>query len=232
MVKPPALRGGDGAIFSSARAYDEYIAMFDLTAKDLARPILDCAAGAASFAADATRAGARVKAVDPLYGCAWERVEQMVLAGVCRAVDNVAAEPERYDWSRMGDPAHHREIRLSAAHRFLRDLREHPDRYVAGSLPSLPFGTAQFELATCSHLLFTYSDALDKSFHIAALREMLRVVRCEVRVFPVVGYYGDASALLGDVMSAMEDDGFTVRVQPVAYRFQRHATEMLRVTRR
>jgi hypothetical protein len=51
--------------------------------------------------------------------------------------------------------------------------------------PDLPFRDDVFELALCSHLLFTWSDAFDEEWHRQALADLLRVAR-EVRVFPLV----------------------------------------------
>jgi hypothetical protein len=41
-------------------------------------------------------------------------------------------------------------------------------------------------LSVCSHFLFTYADRLDLEFHHTALRELHRVARREVRVFPLL----------------------------------------------
>ena len=50
-----------------------------------------------------------------------------------------------------------------------------------------------------SHFLFTYADRLDLEFHRAALRELHRVARREVRVFPLLEQGGrPVPALLSD----------------------------------
>ena len=54
------------------------------------------------------------------------------------------------------------------------------------SLPRLPFPGGRFDLVLSSHFLFTYADRLDLEFHRAALRELHRVARREVRVFPLL----------------------------------------------
>ena len=58
-------------------------------------------------------------------------------------------------------------------------------RYLAASLPDLPFGGGQFDLALCSHFLFLYTDQLSCAFHRQAVRELCRVAR-EVRIFPLL----------------------------------------------
>src|SRR3546814_2865359 len=53
-------------------------------------------------------------------------------------------------------------------------------RYVPLGLPYLPVADSAFDLALVSHFLFLYGDDLDSDFHIAALRELLRVAREEI----------------------------------------------------
>ncbi len=74
--------------------------------------------------------------------------------------------------------------RLAAMENFLADYEagKAAGRYIEGVLPSLPFADDSFDLALCSHLLFLYSEQLDADFHIAAVRELLRVAR-DVRIF-------------------------------------------------
>jgi len=53
-----------------------------------------------------------------------------------------------------------RTLRESALDAFSTD-RQSPHRYVPAQLPELPFADNAFDLALCSHLLFTWSDVLD-----------------------------------------------------------------------
>jgi len=52
-------------------------------------------------------------------------------------------------------------------------------------------------------------------------------VATEVRVFPVLSLDGEVSKHLDQVMTALSADGIDVSLQPVSYRFQKGATEML-----
>lgn len=49
------------------RTFDEYQAMFDLSAADLRRRILGCGDGPASFNAELNSLGGDVVSIDPLY---------------------------------------------------------------------------------------------------------------------------------------------------------------------
>ncbi|WP_421656762.1 hypothetical protein [Leptothermofonsia sp. ETS-13] len=49
------------------RSLNEYVQMFNLTEQDLQKSILGVADGPASFNAEGTRLGYRIKSIDPLY---------------------------------------------------------------------------------------------------------------------------------------------------------------------
>ena len=76
----------------------------------------------------------------------------------------VRAHPEQYRWSFFSNPDEHLRSRAEAGARFAADLRAHPQRYIAGRLPVLPFPSASFELVLSSHLLFSYADRLHLGF--------------------------------------------------------------------
>ena len=186
---PPADSIGDYLI--SARSLDEYRAMFALADADLlGRAILDCPGGAAAFAAEATDLGAHVTAVDPAYLHPADQLRDHVLAEIERGAHWIDTHADRYVRDHYGTPEQHHRIRRAAATRFAADRTTHPHRYRTAALPALPFPDNAFDLSLSSHLLFTYADRLDADFHTAALRELLRVTRGEVRVYPLVDYLG------------------------------------------
>jgi ubiquinone/menaquinone biosynthesis C-methylase UbiE len=96
---------------------------------------------------------------------------------------------------------------------------------VPASLPRLPFPDGRFDLVLSSHFLFTYADRLDLEFHRAALRELHRVARREVRVFPLLEQGGrPVPALLSQLLATL---GIQHRIRQVGYEFQRGGNEML-----
>ena len=103
-------------------------------------------------------------------------------------------------------------------------------RYVDAALPVLPFADDAFDLALSSHFLFLYSGQFDLDFHVAALREMLRVA-AEVRVFPLLQLGGAPSPHVTGVQVTLAATGVRVTVEPVPYEFQRGGNRMLRVHR-
>ena len=218
-----------GATLFSARSADEYLAMFDLDLGELRnRRVLDCPGGAASFTARCAQAGINAVAVDPAYVQPHTALVEHARAEARRGNAYVRANAEHYVWRFFSDADEHDRSRLAAVEQFADDLAAAPRRYVAGSLTTLPFADRHFDLALSSHLLFTYDDRLDVTFHLAAIRELLRVSD-EVRVFPLVGMTSRRSDFVPEVIHAMQGDRVDVLVQRVDYEFQRGGDEMLLV---
>ena len=75
-----------------------------------------------------------------------------------------------YVWTTIPSLDALRHTRLRAIQTFLSDYDrgKAQRRYIDAELPTLPFDTASFDLAVCSHLLFLYSMQLTNDFHRAA----------------------------------------------------------------
>ncbi|MCT0201463.1 class I SAM-dependent methyltransferase [Synechococcus sp. CS-603] len=153
--------------------------------------VLDCPGGPGSLSAVLRADGFDVTAVDPLYALAEDSLKQRALADLDRAMGQLAGDPA----IRPGfDLAACRQEHLAALDVFLADRRANPDRYIAASLPALPFADQQFDLVLSGHLLFSYAsmadgglmpaEGLDLAWHHRALAELLRVSRRAVRLYP------------------------------------------------
>ena len=213
------------------RSLDEYRAMFALHDADLSLRILGCGDGPASFNAQWSALGGRVVSVDPIYAFSGEQIRQRVQETYTSVVEQTRANAHRFVWHRFADADDLGRARLRAAEMFGADFdrgREEK-RYIAASLPELPFEDSSFDLGLCSHLLFLYSEQLDLEFHLASMREMLRVCR-QVRVFPLLDLQGERCKYLQPVVEALKSDGFEAQVRRVGYEFQRGGNEMLRAT--
>jgi len=214
-----------GSYLISARSFDEYRAMFALADSDLSGSVLDCPGGASGFTACANQAGASAISADPVYARPRRSLAVLAMAEVDRGSAHTVAGADRYVWDFYGDADGYARIRRASAEAFSRDLMAHPARYVPASLPRLPFPGGQFDLVLSSHFLFTYADRLDLEFHGAALRELHRVARREVRVFPLLEQGGrPVPALLSGLLATL---GIPHRIQRVGYEFQRGGNEML-----
>ena len=169
------------------RSLDEYEKMFNLTKSDLQLNILGVAEGPASFNAELTAKGGRVTSIDPIYVFKAAEIQKKFDAVLDEIIAQIKASPDDWVWTYHSSPEELRASRIHTMKLFIRDFEAQREsgRYVVGELPVLPFENQQFDLALCSHFLFLYSDSFSVDFHIASIREMLRVAR-EVRIFPLL----------------------------------------------
>ena len=228
MTGSPASPRGLGDIIITSRGFGEYRAMFDLADLPLAGlSILDCPGGASGFPAGARALGARVVGVDPAYaippGVLIPRARRDTLYGNRYVRDH----PELYVFEWFTDADDHALSRLASLDAFAADFAGPDDRYVSAVLPELPFDDRSFDLVLSGHLLFTYPDHLDQAAHLAALRELVRVSRSEVRVFPLVDTTATGSPYLDHLRRAIAADGAETELRRVPYHFQRGADTML-----
>jgi SAM-dependent methyltransferase len=220
-------------VLISSRAYEEYAAMFALTADDLSGTVLDCSAGAASFVTVARANGTTAYAVDPAYALSRDELARSVREDLERGSRIAEEHSDRFDWAWFGGRDGRERMRRSAGARFLTTLATSPQVFVAGELPRLPFRDRSFDLVLCSHLLFTWADVLGLDWHLAALLELTRVSRREVRVFPtVLQGRGDAVPFWDELLAALFEQGLAAEERQVPYRFQVAGNRMLVVSRR
>ena len=223
---PDADNVGDYLI--SSRSFHEYEAMFSLTESDFRGRLLDCPGGASSFTAEASARGVEVTAVDPVYAMPVRDLQNLIMGEPDRGSIHALAGVDRYRWDFYGDPEGHREMRNKAATVFSRDFEVHGERYVAASLPDLPYEDHHFDLVLSSHFLFTYSDRLDEDFHYRALIELHRICRRQVRVFPLLHQSGSSlSSTIDALIARLARQGVRAELRDVSYEFQRGGSQML-----
>lgn len=202
--------------------------MFDLDEQALDGRVLDCCAGASNFIAEHVARGGDGLAIDPVYASSGTGLASAVRNGLGGGTQIIDRHSDRFVWDWYGTVEGREAIRGEAAAAFLVDVGHNPGRYVAAALPRLPLADESVDLALCSHLLFTWSEQLGHEWHLAALREMLRVVRREIRVFPlVVQGTGAQVPFLADLLSQLRSEGHDLEVRRVPYEFQRGADSML-----
>lgn len=221
-----------GGVVPWGRRFREYAAFFALD--DLASfvPVLDAGGGPSSFAAEAHGTGLSITAADPIYGLSSADIRRRFEETATAMRTGMRQAAYRFNWSHYGSEEAVHRLRREALDLFLDDFDagRHEGRYVPASLPALPFADGAFRLALSSHLLFLYGDDLDFAFHVASLRELLRVAE-EVRVFPLVNLDGLPSSHLPGAMGVLCGEGVRAELVEVPFEFQRGATRMLKLTR-
>jgi SAM-dependent methyltransferase len=214
------------------RSMQEYIKMFDLQPDKLKLNILDCGGGPASFNAEMTQQGYNVISSDPIYQFTAAEIAQRVQDTYQAIIYGTKINYDRFVWQDIPSPEELGKARMTAMNKFIDDfpLGLQQNRYVTDELPNLSFNSNQFDLALCSHFLFTYSDNLSLDFHIAAINEMCRVAK-EVRIFPLlVQFSGEVSPWLQPVIDEMQGRGYEVEIRQVAYEFQKGGDRLLRIS--
>ena len=212
------------------RNLEEYKLMFALSDADLNKSILGCGDGPASFNAEMTELGYSVVSIDPIYEFSAQQIKQRVQETYELVIKQVKQNSNNYIWKNFRDADELGYARLAAMEKFLLDYEtgRTAGRYLPQSLPHLELANNQFELCVCSHLLFLYSEQLSLDFHIASIHSLLKISP-EVRIFPLLKLDCEISPYLEPVIQIFSSQGFDVKVQPVAYEFQKGGNQMLKI---
>lgn len=215
------------------RSLEEYVRMFDLSASDLQSRILDCAAGPASFNAEMHQRGQRTICCDPIYEFSAAEIAHRIDETRDTMLKTTEAHRDNFVWTEYRSAENLGKIRMNAMRQFLADLPLGlaEGRYRTAELPSLPFCDREFDLALCSHFLFTYSDVLTLDFHLASVRELCRVA-AEARIFPLLPSFGTAhSPHVAPVVRQLTAEGYRCEIRRVPYEFLCGANQMLCASR-
>ena len=215
------------------RSFDEYLRMFNLTKADLKKKILDCAGGPAGFNAKMSSLGNQVISCDPIYQFTAEEINKRIQETAPIIVEGLQTSLEKFVWQKIKSPQQLLEVRMAAMNQFLADFPtgKSEKRYLNHQLPSLPFPDNSFDLALCSHFLFTYSEQFSFDFHLAAILELCRVAQ-EVRLFPLLeNFTGIDSPYVQGVVNQFREKDYEVRVEKVDYEFQKKGNQMLQISK-
>jgi len=227
---PPPLEIPSIAFFG--RSLSEYTRAFALDVAALrGRDVLDVAAGPASFVAEACARRIQAVAVDPRYGDASDELAAQVQSDYDAMFARIRTRRNLFRLRASGfrSFADAEEDRRAAARRFLDDYAAHVPhgRYVAGSLPRLPFFDGTFDLVLCAHLLFTYAHHFDFDWHLAACRELVRVSAGEVRIHPICGLDGRPYPSLARLRRELQAAGIDSARVAIDYEFFAGSNAML-----
>ncbi|QWU17271.1 hypothetical protein SAMN04487895_104360 [Paenibacillus sophorae] len=212
------------------RTFEEYMAMFGLSEGELnGKTVLDCPGGACAFTARANALGAQAVSADIAYGYAARALKEKGLEDIGHAMDQLEKAQAGFKWDYFASIEELRAHRSRALRECTSDMEVYPDRYVPAVLPVLPFEDSRFDLTLSAHFLFMYGDRLDYDFHLKSLRELLRVTRNELRIYPLVGLSGERYAQMDDLLNHIREDGCTAEEVQVPYEFQKGTGRMLRI---
>ncbi|WP_261807537.1 class I SAM-dependent methyltransferase [Paenibacillus sp. N3.4] len=220
----------------TSRSYAEYEKMFVFNTEDLrGKHVLDVAGGASSFTAEACEKGIYAKASDPLY----EKTAEAITEHGLQEIESVAAKMAKlvdvYDWTFYGSVEKHKAGRVASLHHFAKDFagEKAASRYHTSMLPNLPFEADTFDLVLCSHFLFLYEEQFDFAFHIAALKELLRVCKQggEVRIYPLLNFRTVPYIWLTDVINMLSELGYIVEKRKSSLPFLPNSEQYMCITK-
>lgn len=210
------------------RTFDEYCRMFALTSDELRDcSFLDCPGGACSFTAEAFQQNVKSSALDREYGGPADAFEEKCRAEVEKIKTGMAGAESLFNWSFYGDLPRLVVQRQTAAERFLADYTRRPECYIQGALPRLNLADGYADVVLSGHFLFLYGDRLDFDFHVAAVLELVRVARREVRIYPLIGLDGSPYAQMDALMKKVADHGHIPAIKPVDFEFLKGSNRML-----
>jgi hypothetical protein len=214
------------------RTFDEYLRMFDLQPEELrGRSFLDCPAGACSFTAEANRRGAKAVAADIAYSHSADVLQAKGMADIEHTLKQLDKVRDNFNWDEFKSPAGLKAARTAALTESSSDRVAHEERYVSAELPVLPFADQSFDVTLSAHFLFMYGDRLDVNFHLETLRELMRVTKEEIRIFPLVDLSCRRYGHLDELISYIHSQGWSAREVQVPYEFQKGAGSMLQLKR-
>jgi SAM-dependent methyltransferase len=218
----------------TCRSFEEYERMFALDSAALpGKSVLDAAAGASSFVAEARRSGCFAKAADPLYRFTPEQIQARGAKEIEASSAKLAQLTHLYRWDYYGSLEQHRQGRERSLKLFLEDYRLDIDKnaYVPAALPELPFADGTFDIVLCSHFLFLYEEQFDYAFHRRAVEELLRVCRKggEVRLYPLVNFKTQPYTHMSQLLDDLSLQGYKAELVPSQLPFLPNSERLLKI---
>ena len=206
------------------RTWHECMGMYALEEADLTnRRVLDCPGGPDALVADGLKRGFDMHAVDPQYANDADVLESRGREEITDAMTAWQSDPEKA-WD-QAEADEYLRLKLEALDHFIQSYRDNKSHFTSGSLPDLPFKANSFDLILSGHFLFLYAsiehgglmshDQLDLEFHLAAIRDMIRVAP-EVRIYPTYATSGPSrrQPYVEPVMDILRSEGHHVELVP------------------
>ncbi|KYD10268.1 hypothetical protein B4119_4229 [Parageobacillus caldoxylosilyticus] len=110
-------------------------------------------------------------------------------------------------------------------------MKRNKNRYIPAVLPTLPFDDKQFDLTLSANFLFLYEDKLDYEFHLQTIKELMRVTKDEVRIFPTTNFACERYKYLDKLIRDIHSLGWITEEIKVPYEFQKNTNTMLKIAR-
>ncbi|MBC2606072.1 hypothetical protein [Pelagicoccus albus] len=223
------------SIYFFGRPYAELLRCFGIDEADLiGKQVLECPSGPSSFVYEANRRGIDAIGIDPLFYRSPSAIRDLAESDFRLMFDRVRQSAEHFVQKTYASVEEAEALRSEGLQSFLSDyaIGKANGRYQEGSLPYLKFEDNAFDFVLCGHLMFIYSDTLDREFHRASLEELCRVAREEVRIHPVVDNGNARHPFLDELLDLADELGFDATVETVDHEFFKGTDRTLVLRRR
>ncbi|MGJ9381894.1 hypothetical protein [Salipaludibacillus sp. CF4.18] len=220
----------------TCRSFKEYEEMFELDVATLAKKaILDIAAGASSFTSELNQRGCNAIAADPMYRLSTEEINILGEEEMRIASQKLSKSENLFVWDYYQNLENHERIRKMSLKQFIASYKNDKSKtmYVPANLPRLPFEKDVFSSVFCNHFLFLYEAQFDYTFHLKAMKELIRVTQRNgsIYVYPLVGFNDEVYSHLKELIQEVEKTGASVEMIETAFRFLPSATHFLKITK-
>lgn len=218
----------------TCRSFKEYEEMFMLEEYLLKKgKILDVASGGSSFVAELTKKEYDAIAADPLYRLSAEEMNTFGSKEIEIATQKLEKVEHLYDWDTYESLDLHNKIRFDSFQQFIDSYKQDvkKEKYIPASLPSLPFKEDTFSLILCNHFLFLYQEQFDYTFHLEAIKEMIRVTQegGVIRIYPIVDFKYQIYPHLDELIETLNTVGVRAKIQETKFRFLPSAHHYLQI---
>ncbi|MEM1243778.1 MAG: SAM-dependent methyltransferase [Pseudomonadota bacterium] len=211
-------------------SYQEYIQMFALGPEDLNKNIINCRGGPATFNAMLSKQGGKVISTDPLFALPFDKMKQEIDQVFTNMLKVLKKYQDRFVWKTVTSPDELAKRRYQDIKDFLQDFPEgkKAGRYQGYRITELPYAHDSFDLALCSHYLFSNCPDQSMEYHVKVIEKMAYIAK-EVRIFPLLDSQGEIPELVGPVIQKLHETEHGVEIKAVPYEFQQKGNAMLKV---
>lgn len=207
----------------------DYKRMFDLSEGDLSKSIVTVASGFDSFNFQMHQMNHTVVSCAKNYRLNQQEMTELVESNLIRLNKHISEHADQYRFTNEKTQDWLKNKRKEAAKLFLSDyeIGKREGRYLYEVLPNLNFRNDTFDIALCSHFLFS-TPSIQEDKIITYINELLRIAH-EVRIFPLSNMFGELSPLLGPVLLALQKGKCGVEIKQVPYEFIRGGNALLKI---
>lgn len=206
----------------------DYINMFDLQKDDLTnKRIIDYMGGINTFSIEMqSQENSSSISIGALYNKDLEEIAQIIKTAKTNLSKIISGSPNLFVWEN-NNPVAEIEKRMHTADLFMRKFPAAlaSKVYLTADFPYILFADKEFDLALCSHFLFTYEN-IEMQDHLAIILELTRIAK-EVRIFPLVTKNCETSNYLVHLLQELQERGIDTEIRSVNYEFQKSGNAAL-----